>query len=93
PGLFELANGGTLFLDELNSMPLDLQGKLLRVLQDGQIRRIGSSKSNQVDVRIIAAINEPPHELVARGGLRTDLYYRINVVSFEIPPLRRRRED
>lgn len=93
PGLFELANGGTLFLDELNSMPLDLQAKLLRVLQDGQIRRIGSSKSNQVDVRVIAAINEPPQELVARGGLRTDLYYRINVVSFEIPPLRRRRED
>ncbi|MFY0545875.1 sigma-54 interaction domain-containing protein [Brevibacillus sp. H7] len=93
PGLFELADGGTLFLDELNSMPLDLQAKLLRVLQDGQIRRIGSGKSTQVDVRVIAAVNEPPQEAVKRGGMRTDLYYRINVVSFEIPPLRKRKED
>lgn len=93
PGLFELADEGTLFLDEVNSMPLDLQAKLLRVLQDGQIRRIGSSKSTQVDVRIIAAINEAPQELVKRGGLRVDLYYRINVVSLEIPPLRQRKED
>lgn len=93
PGLFELANGGTLFLDEVNSMPLDLQAKLLRVLQDGQIRRIGGNKSTTVDVRVIAAINEPPQEVVKRGGLRTDLYYRINVVSFAIPPLRSRRED
>ncbi len=93
PGLFELADGGTLFLDELNSMPLDLQAKLLRVLQDGQIRRIGSGKSTQVDVRVIAAVNEPPQEVVKRGALRSDLYYRINVVSFEIPPLRCRTED
>lgn len=93
PGLFELANGGTLFLDELNSMPLDLQAKLLRVLQDGQIRRIGGSQSTKVDVRVIAAVNEAPQSLVERGLMRADLYYRINVVSFELPPLRERRED
>lgn len=93
PGLFELADGGTLFLDELNSMPLDLQAKLLRVLQDGQIRRIGGSQSSKVDVRVIAAVNEVPQSLVQRGLMRTDLYYRINVVSFELPPLRQRRED
>ncbi|MBO8165352.1 MAG: sigma 54-interacting transcriptional regulator [Brevibacillus sp.] len=93
PGLFELANGGSLFLDELNSMPLDLQAKLLRVLQDGQVRRIGGMKAKQVDVRIMAATNEPPQQLLERGALRADLYYRINVVSFEIPPLRARRED
>ncbi|MFS0557617.1 sigma-54 interaction domain-containing protein [Brevibacillus sp. 179-C9.3 HS] len=93
PGLFELADGGTLFLDELNSMPLDLQAKLLRVLQDGQIRRIGGSQSTKVDVRVIAAVNEAPQSLVERGVMRTDLYYRINVVSFELPPLRERRED
>ncbi|WP_024983740.1 sigma-54 interaction domain-containing protein [Brevibacillus borstelensis] len=93
PGLFELADGGTLFLDELNSMPLDLQAKLLRVLQDGEIRRIGSSHSTRVDVRVIAAVNEPPMALVSKGAMRTDLYYRINVVSFELPPLRDRRED
>lgn len=93
PGLFELADGGTLFLDELNSMPLDLQAKLLRVLQDGHIRRIGDSKTTFVDVRLMAAINEPPQEVVKQGRMRTDLYYRINVVSFEIPPLRKRKED
>lgn len=93
PGLFELADGGTLFLDELNSMPLDLQAKLLRVLQDGQIRRIGGSQQSKVDVRVIAAVNEPPQKLVQQGLMRTDLYYRINVVSFELPPLRNRRED
>lgn len=93
PGLFELADGGTLFLDELNSMPLDLQAKLLRVLQDGQIRRIGGGQSTKVDVRVIAAVNEAPQSLVQRGLMRTDLYYRINVVSFELPPLRQRRED
>lgn len=93
PGLFELANGGTLFLDELNSMPLDLQAKLLRVLQDGQIRRIGSLSSVKVDVRVIAATNEEPSQVVQRGALRPDLYYRLNVVSFALPPLRKRKED
>lgn len=93
PGLFELANGGTLFLDELNSMPLELQAKLLRVLQDGHIRRIGSERSVQVDVRVIAAVNEPPLELVNRGAMRADLFYRLNVVALELPPLRERKED
>jgi len=93
PGLFELANGGTLFLDELNSMPLDLQAKLLRVLQDGKIRRIGSMQAVQVDVRVIAAVNEEPEIVMERGRLRTDLYYRLNVVSFALPPLRDRKED
>jgi len=93
PGLFELANGGTLFLDELNSMPLDLQAKLLRVLQDGKIRRIGSMQAVQVDVRVIAAVNEEPEIVMERGRLRTDLYYRLNVVSFALPPLRERKED
>lgn len=93
PGLFELANGGTLFLDEINSMPLDLQAKLLRVLQDGKIRRIGSMETMQVDVRVIAAVNEEPEAVMKRGGLRTDLYYRLNVVSFALPPLRERMED
>jgi arginine utilization regulatory protein len=93
PGLFELANGGSLFLDELNSMPLELQAKLLRVLQDGHIRRIGSERSVQVDVRVIAAVNEPPLEAVKRGGMRADLFYRLNVVSLELPPLRKRKED
>lgn len=93
PGLFELANGGTLFLDELNSMPLDLQAKLLRVLQDGQIRRIGSLSSVQLDVRVIAATNEEPSLVVKQGAMRPDLFYRLNVVSFALPPLRNRRED
>ncbi len=93
PGLFELANGGSLFLDELNSMPLDLQAKLLRVLQDGVVRRIGSMQAVQVDVRVMAATSEPPQQAVERGTLRADLYYRINVVSFALPPLRQRRAD
>lgn len=93
PGLFELANGGTLFLDEINSMPLELQAKLLRVLQDNTIRRVGSIKAIETDVRIIAATNIPPEEAVKNKMLRKDLYYRLNVISFEIPPLRERRDD
>ncbi|HEY8363583.1 MAG TPA: sigma 54-interacting transcriptional regulator [Tissierellaceae bacterium] len=93
PGLFELANGGTLFLDEINSMPLELQSKLLRVLQDGSIRRVGATNTIDVDVRIIAATNIPPEEAVEKGLMRRDLYYRLNVISFEIPPLRERKED
>lgn len=93
PGLFELADGGTLFLDEINSMPLELQSKLLRVLQDGSIRRVGAVKTIDVDVRIIAATNIPPEEAVERRQLRRDLYYRLNVVSFEIPPLKYRKDD
>lgn len=93
PGLFELANGGTLFLDEINSMPLELQSKLLRVLQDGSIRRVGATNTIDVDVRIIAATNIPPEEAVEKGLMRRDLYYRLNVISFEIPPLRERKDD
>ncbi|MBU5437010.1 sigma 54-interacting transcriptional regulator [Tissierella sp. MSJ-40] len=92
-GLFELAHGGTLFLDEINSMPLELQAKLLRVLQDGSIRRVGGTNTINVDVRIVAATNIPPEEAVEKKQLRKDLYYRLNVVSFEIPPLRERKDD
>ncbi len=93
PGLFELANGGTLFLDEINSMPLELQSKLLRVLQDGTIRRVGATNTTKVDVRIIAATNIPPEEAVKNRQLRRDLYYRLNVISFQIPKLKDRKDD
>lgn len=92
-GLFELADGGTLFLDELNSMNLNLQSKLLRVLQDGMIRRVGSVKTKQVDVRIIVATNEEPKVLLEDQKLREDLYYRLNVIYLEIPALRDKKED
>lgn len=93
PGLFELANGGTLFLDEINSMPLDTQAKLLRVLQSTSIRRVGGTKEYFVDVRVIAALNEPAAECVANKTLRADLYYRLNVINLSLPPLRDRKED
>lgn len=92
-GLFEQANGGTLFLDELNSMPLELQGKLLRVLQESYIRHVGGTKDIPVDVRIIASLNENPQELIEKGRLRIDLYYRLNVVNINIPSLRERKSD
>ena len=92
-GLFELADGGTLFLDELNSMPLDLQAKMLRILEDGVIRRIGDNKTRKVDVRVITAMNQPPDECLRENKIRTDLYYRLNVFSLFIPPLRERKED
>ena len=93
PGMFELANEGTLFLDEVGDIPYSLQGKLLRVLQDHEIMRIGSLKTTPVDVRIIAATNKNLEEMVKKGSFRDDLYYRLNVVSIEIPPLRDRKED
>lgn len=93
PGLFELANGGTLYLDEINSMAMELQAKLLRVLQDGRIRRVGDTVERTVDVRVIASTNEDPLEAVQQKRLRQDLYYRINVVYLEIPALRQRRSD
>jgi len=93
PGLFELADGGTLFLDEINSMDIELQAKLLRVLQDGIIRRVGGKNTISVNVRVIASTNEPPLKSIEKGILRKDLYYRLNVVSFNIPPLRERKED
>lgn len=92
-GLFELAHGGTLFLDELQSMPIDLQAKLLRVLEDGSIRRIGGAGSVQVDVRVMAAINIDPKKAVSENKLRPDLFYRLNVLSYELPPLRERAKD
>jgi arginine utilization regulatory protein len=93
PGLFELAEGGTLFLDEINSMPMELQSKLLRVLQDGTLRRVGDSKVRQVDVRIMACTNVEPEEAVRKKELRLDLYYRLNVVALRVPPLRERKSD
>lgn len=92
-GLFELADGGTLYLDELNSMPINFQGKLLRVLQDGEIRRVGDTVSKKVDVRIVASLNENPEELVGGEKLRRDLYYRLNVLRIDLPQLNERKED
>ena len=93
PGMFELANEGTLFLDEVGDIPYSLQGKLLRALQDHEIMRIGSVKPTPVDVRIVAATNKNLEEMVKKGTFRDDLYYRLNVVSIDIPPLRERKED
>jgi arginine utilization regulatory protein len=93
PGLFELADGGTLFLDEIHAMPIDLQAKLLRVLEDGGVRRVGGTKFHSVDVRIIVATNEDPLESIEKGRLRRDLYHRIHVVGLYLPPLRERKED
>lgn len=93
PGLFEIASGGTLFLDEINSMPMELQAKLLRALQEGKIRRVGDTKTRKVDVRVIAATNVEPMQAVEEGRLRRDLYYRLNTISLEIPPLRERKAD
>ena len=93
PGMFELANEGTLFLDEVGDIPYSLQGKLLRALQDREIMRIGGVKPTPVDVRIVAATNKNLEEMVKKGTFRDDLYYRLNVVAIDIPPLRERRED
>lgn len=93
PGLFEEANGGTLLLDELNSMPLGLQAKLLRVLQEKRVRRLGSQKEIPVDVRVISILNEAPLNAVSEGILRSDLFYRLAVVGLAIPPLRERKKD
>ncbi|WP_246145556.1 sigma 54-interacting transcriptional regulator [Bacillus rubiinfantis] len=92
-GLFEHANGGTLLLDEVNSMSINLQAKLLRVLQERKVQRLGSQKVITIDVRVIATINEDPHEAIANDRLREDLYYRLGVVNLMIPPLRNRKED
>ncbi|MEE9208524.1 MAG: sigma-54 dependent transcriptional regulator [Gemmatimonadota bacterium] len=92
-GLFEEANGGTLLLDEVGELPAALQVKLLRVLQDGEIRRVGESRSRQVDVRLLAATQRDLEADVAAGEFRSDLFYRINVVRVHIPPLRHRTDD
>jgi len=93
PGLFEQANGGTLFLDEMDSMPLSLQPKLLRVLQDKKIRRIGSEKEIQLSLKIISAMSRDPLESVNLKKVRADLFYRLGVVVIGIPPLKERLED
>lgn len=93
PGLFEQANGGTLFLDEINSMEPSLQVKLLRVLQESYVRRVGGLKDVPIDVRIIAASNESPVDLLESPMFRNDLFYRINVITIQIPPLRLRKDD
>nr|WP_245168318.1 sigma 54-interacting transcriptional regulator [Desulfobaculum xiamenense] len=93
PGLFEEADGGTMLLDELNSMPMGLQAKLLRVLQEKRVRRIGSHTEIPVDVRIISILNEDPLKAVEEGLLRRDLFYRLAVVGISVPALRSRRQD
>ena len=92
-GLFEIADGGSFFLDELGDMPLSLQAKLLRVLQDGTFYSVGSTEEKKVDVRIIAATNKNIPQLIKDGDFREDLYYRLNVIHIHLPPLRERKED
>ncbi len=92
-GCFELAEGGTLLLDEIGEMPIGTQAKLLRVLEDRKLRRLGSKVETTVDVRVLAATNKIPEQAVAKGQLRNDLYYRLNVFNIDMPPLREHKED
>jgi DNA-binding NtrC family response regulator len=92
-GMIELAHGGTLFLDEIESISLPMQAKLLRVLEDRKVQRLGGNRTYQIDMRVIAATNIPANELVSQGKMRKDFYYRINVVPIKLMPLRRRRGD
>lgn len=92
-GKFEMANGGTIFLDEIGDMPLTMQAKILRVLQEREIERVGGSKSMPIDVRVIAATNRRLDEMVRDGEFREDLFYRINIINLHLPPLRKRKED
>lgn len=93
PGKFEIADGGTLFLDEIGDMPMDIQAKLLRVLEESSFERVGGTRRISVDVRILAATNRDLPRLISEGRFREDLYYRINIVSFHLPSLRDRRDD
>ena len=92
-GCFELADGGTLMLDEIGEMPIGTQAKLLRVLEDAKVRRLGSKTEMSVDVRVLASTNKVPEEAVAKGQMRSDLYFRLNVVQIGMPPLREHLED
>ncbi len=92
-GRFEYAEGGTIFLDEISEISYDMQSQLLRILQEGTFERLGESFARKVNVRIIAATNKNVEELMNQGKIRDDLYYRLNVVPLEIPPLRERKED
>ena len=92
-GFFRAADGGTIFLDEISEIPSDLQAKLLRVLQEGTVTPIGSTQSYPINVRVLCAANRDLHEMVKKNEFRADLFYRINVVNLEIPPLRQRRDD
>ena len=93
PGLFEAAHGGTLFLDEIGEIPLSMQVKLLRALQERQVRRLGSNKFTSIDVRILSATNKELKKSVSQGSFRDDLYYRLNVINIHVPPLRDRKGD
>ena len=93
PGIFEAANGGTIFLDEIGEMPLIMQVKLLRALQEKEVVRVGATKSTKVDVRLIAATNRDLKGMISSGQFRQDLYYRISTLQIEVPALRERRED
>lgn len=93
PGFFEISKGGSLFLDEINSMEISLQAKLLRVIEDNEVTRIGGSEPVKTDVRIISALNENPMECIKNRKLRRDLFYRLSVVEIDIEPLRKRKED
>jgi arginine utilization regulatory protein len=93
PGLFERASGGTLFLDEVNAMSISLQAKILRVLQEKRVRRVGALKEIDIDLKIISSVNQEPHRAIEAGTLRPDLFYRLGVVFIAIPPLRDKRDD
>jgi arginine utilization regulatory protein len=93
PGLFETGSGGTIYLDELQAMPMSLQAKLLRVIQEQRVRRVGGSEEKSVDLKIVCSINQRPEDAVGGGALRRDLYFRLAVIFLEIPPLRRRMDD